>query len=71
MCVECFTEWTAHSNTLHSVVKEPHWANAEPFQLLSFSAQPYRCSILHLPSKSKNTPYIPTPDGGGFTALFR
>ena len=29
----------------YEVVKEPHWANVESFQLLSFSAQPYNWSI--------------------------
>ncbi len=71
MCVECFTERTSRSNALHSVVKEPPWANVESFQRLPFDAQSYRSILPYSRGKQQDTPYIPTPKGGGFTAFFR
>ncbi len=70
--VECFTWWTSHPNQLHSVVKEPHCASVESFQLLPLSAQSYIPIIpfCAAPRFRIAWQFVANRKAWGFTALF-
>jgi hypothetical protein len=58
--VEYFTRTTSVRNQIYSVIKEPHCASVESFQLLSLLAQSYSRSISCKP-KSKSKPFLTSP----------